>query len=37
LSDLAVRGHRFSPAKLQAVLAAMSAAIMLDLDIAISV
>ncbi len=37
LSDLAVRAHRFSPARLQAVLAAMNAAIMLDMDIAISV
>ena len=37
LSDLAVRAHRFSPGKLQAVLAAVNAAIMLDMDIAISV
>lgn len=37
LSELAVRAHRFSPAKLQAMLAAMNKAVMLDMDIAISV
>src|SRR5690348_2091179 len=37
LSDLAIRAHRFSPAKLQAMLAAMNKAVMLDMDIAISV
>jgi methyl-accepting chemotaxis protein len=37
LDELAVRAHRFSPGKLQTVLAAVKAAVMLDMDIAISV
>jgi hypothetical protein len=37
LTDIAVRAHRFSPRKLQAVLAAMNTAVLLDMDIAISV
>jgi methyl-accepting chemotaxis protein len=37
LTDIAVRAHRFSPRKLQTVLAAMNTAVLLDMDIAISV
>lgn len=37
LTELAIRAHRFSPGKLQAVLAAMNTAVLLDMDIAISV
>jgi methyl-accepting chemotaxis protein len=37
LTELAVRAHRFSPARLQATLAAVNAHVMLDMDIAISV
>jgi len=37
LSELAVRAHRWSPSKLCAVIAAVNASVMLDMDIAISV
>ena len=37
LSDLAVRTHRWKPRRLASVLSALSSAVMLDMDIAISV
>jgi ABC-type transporter Mla subunit MlaD len=37
LTRLAVRAHRWSPAKLCAVIAAVNASVMLDMDVAISV
>lgn len=37
LAGLAVRTHRWSPARLEALLAALSSAVMLDMDIAITV
>ncbi len=37
LTDLAIRKHRFSAARLRATMAAVNAAVLLDMDIAISV
>jgi uncharacterized protein YoxC len=37
LVDIAIRAHRLSPSKLRAVLTAVNAVVMLDMDIAISV